>query len=249
MLSEVLLQTLLGSVVVQDGCRLVTEYKSRPLMACLILMALVPLLSHMPVSGCQHLTRIQSSCSDTTFAQAIQYRLAGNGTLACTDRYWGVFFMRSLWVTQVLNADVNVFNSSCYVPFAVPGHFLKCNVNYQIPSRKLQITLWQTFYANYDKICQRNIDLPVFYTSPTALQQNFDDNVNLGLLRVVKHRSGANRWRVLFLVLIRAIIKLIINTIRYHMYWLSTQYEIVYFGLQHKHDSFVQINSRDFTTA
>jgi len=32
-----------------------------------------------------------------------------------------------------------------WVTLAVPGHFLKCNVNYQTPSRKLQFTLWQTF--------------------------------------------------------------------------------------------------------
>jgi len=37
------------------------------------------------------LAHILSSCSDTTFAQAIPYCLAGNGTLVCTDRLEAVF--------------------------------------------------------------------------------------------------------------------------------------------------------------
>ena len=55
--------------------------------------------------------------------------------------------------------------------------------------------------------------------------------------------------RHLLSVLIRAIIKLIINTIRHHVYGLSIQYEIMCFVQQHKHDIFVQIKSRDFSTA
>jgi len=100
-------------VVVQDGYGLVTEVDSRPLMSCPTLMVLAPLPSHKPVSGCQHLTHIMSSCFDTTFAQAIPYCLTGNGTLVCTDRYGGVFFHCHCTVSQVLNVDVNVFDSSC----------------------------------------------------------------------------------------------------------------------------------------
>ena len=55
--------------------------------------------------------------------------------------------------------------------------------------------------------------------------------------------------RPLLSVLNRAIIKLIINTIRHHVYGLSFQYEVMWFGLQHKHEFFVQIESLDFTTA
>ena len=55
--------------------------------------------------------------------------------------------------------------------------------------------------------------------------------------------------RPLFSVLIRVIIKVIINTIRHNVYWLSFQYEIMWFGLQQKHEIFLQIKSRDFTTA
>ena len=91
-----------------------------------------------------------------------------------------------------------------------------------------------------------------FDTSPIALQKNFDDSVNIGLLRVVKRRPGANRWRILCfrcLFVNCVIIKLIINTIRHHEYWLSIQYEIMWFGLKHKHEIFVRIKSRDFTIA
>ena len=92
---------------------------------------------------------IQSSCSDTTFAQAIPYCLAGNGTLVCTDRYGGGFFLRSLYGFSGAECGCECLWQQLlcayWVPFAVPGHFRKCNVNYQIPSRKLQITLWQLF--------------------------------------------------------------------------------------------------------
>jgi len=84
-------------VVVQDGYGHVTEVVSRPLMSCPTPMVLAPLLSNKPVSGCQHLARIKSSRSDTTFVQAIPYCLAGNGTLVCTDRYGGGFFLQSLY--------------------------------------------------------------------------------------------------------------------------------------------------------
>jgi len=83
---EVLLPALVGSVVVQDGYGLVTEDYSRSLMACPIPMVLAPLLSHKPMLRCQDLTNILSSCCDTTFAQAIPYCLAGNGTLVYTGR-------------------------------------------------------------------------------------------------------------------------------------------------------------------
>jgi len=102
------------------GCtrwlQLVAEGYSRPLMACPIKMVLAPLLSHKPLLLCQHLTHILSSCSDTTFAHAIPYCLAGNGTLVCTVRYGGGLFCGHCTVSQVLNADVNVFDSSCYAP-------------------------------------------------------------------------------------------------------------------------------------
>ena len=107
----------------QDGYGHVTEVDSRPLMACPVPMVLAPLLSHKPVYGCQHLTRIKSSCSDTTFVQAIPYCLAGNGTLVCTDRYGGVFFCSQCTVLLVLNVDVNVFDSSCYAPAGYPSLF------------------------------------------------------------------------------------------------------------------------------
>ena len=103
-------------MVVQDGYGLpvVTEVYSRPLMAFQIPMVLAPLLSHKPVLRCQHLTHILSSCSDTTFVQAISYCLAGNGTLMCTESYGGGLFCGHCLFSQVLNADVNVFDSSCY---------------------------------------------------------------------------------------------------------------------------------------
>ena len=111
-----LLPTLVGSVVVQDGYGLVTEVYSRPLMACPIPMVWAQLLSHKPVLRCQHMTHVLSSCSDTTFALAIPYCLAGNGTLVCTDRYGGGLFCGHCTALKVLNADVNVFDSSFYAP-------------------------------------------------------------------------------------------------------------------------------------
>ena len=125
-----LLPTLVGSVVVQDGYGLVTEVYSRPLMACPIPMVLAPLLSHKPVLRCQHLTHILSSCSDTTFAQAISYCIAGNGTLVCTDRYGGGLFCGHCLFSLVLNTDVNVFDSSCYAPTGCASLFqdISCNV-------------------------------------------------------------------------------------------------------------------------
>ena len=93
------------------------------LMSCPTPMVLAQLLSHKPVSGCQLLTHIKSSCSDTTFVQEIPYCLAGNGTLVCTDRYIGVFFCSHCTVSPVLNVEVNVFDSSCFAPTGYPSLF------------------------------------------------------------------------------------------------------------------------------
>jgi len=70
-----------------------------------------------------------------------------------------------------------------------------------------------------------------FDTSYIALQQNFAESVNVGLFLCCKSPAWSKQIaRPLLSVLIRAIIKLIINTIRHHMYWLSIQYEIMWFG-------------------
>jgi len=215
------------------------------------------LLSHKPVSGCQHLTHILSSCFNIVFPQTILYCLAGNWTLVSTDRYRGGSFCGRCTVSQVLKADVVVLDSSCNASSGSPSLVSDTSWNvtyqslkYQITLRKLQTTLWQTFEANYDKICQRNIDLPfLWYFFHSLATELWWQRQCPATSRCETPAWSKPMAQPLFSVLIRAIIKLIINTIRHHVYWLSTQYEIMWFRLQYKHKFTVQVKSRDFTTA
>jgi len=70
-----------------------------------------------------------------------------------------------------------------------------------------------------------------FDTSYIALQQNFAESVNVVLfLRCKTPAWNKPMARPLLSVLIRAIIKLIINTIRHQVYGLSIQYKIMWLG-------------------